>query len=171
MSSSANSQPAHFFAKSMFGVITIIVLGFGILTRGQKQKQEFYRVAGPIISIGRTFPGAFNRHEEKMRYVQVGNYPKAFELFIGQDPGDFSPAFEQIDGLKAGDVVTIYYDEEQSQAGDSEIVNRLAQFIDKGQKPYFIRGSKDKLGGYSIIGAGVLIGIMLLVLKKKGTIV
>ena len=170
MSSSAYNEPAHIFAKSMFGVATIISLGFVILTRGQKQKHEFDSITAPISSIGRTFPGAFNRHEEKTRYVQVGNYPKAFELFIGHDTGDFSPAFEKVDALKAGDIVTVYYDEEHTHAADNEAVNRLAQFIDKGGKPYFIRGSKDKYGGYGAIGAGVLIGLTLLILKKKGTI-
>lgn len=168
---SPTKQPARIFTKSLFGAIAILVLGFSILQRGQKQKHEFDSITAPIISIDRTFPGAFNRHEGKTRYVQVGRYPKAFELFIGKGIGDFSPAFENVDALKAGDIVTIYYDEEQSNAADAGEVNRLAQFIDKDGQPYFIRGSKDKLGGYGFIGAGILIGIALLVLKKKGTIV
>ncbi len=167
---SDNKQPAHIFIKSLFGVATIIALGFVILTRGQTQKHSFNSITAQIISIGRTFPGAFNRHEEKIRYVQVGNYPKVFELFIGHDTGDFSPALEQVDALKAGDIVTVYYDEEHTKAADTDTVNRLAQFIDKDGKPYFIRGNKDKYGGYGIIGAGVLIGLTLLVLKIKGTI-
>lgn len=155
----------------MYGVVIILALGFVILTRGQKQKHEFNSITAQIISIGRTFPGAFNRHEEKTRYIQVGKYPKAFELFIGHDLGDFSPAFEKVDALKAGDIVTVYYDEEQTRAADDDKVNRLAQFIDKDGQPYFIRGSKDKYGGYGIITAGILIGLTLLILKKKGTIV
>jgi hypothetical protein len=167
---STEKQAAHIFGKSMFGVATIISLGFAILNRGQKQKHDFDSITAPISSIGRTFPGAFNRHEEKMRYVQVGNYPKVFELFIGHDTGDFSPAYERLDALKAGDIVTVYYDEEKTRAGDDAIVNRLAQFIDKDGKPYYIRGSKDKYGGYGAIGAGILIGLTLIILKKKGTI-
>ena len=170
MPPATNKQPAHIFIKSMFGVATIIALGFVILTRGQKQKHDFDSITARIISIGRSFPGAFNRHEEKTRYVQVGNYPKVFELFIGHDPGDFSPAFEKVDALKTGDIVTVYYDEEHTRAADNETVNRLAQFIDKDGKPYFIRGNKDKYGGYGAIGAGILIGLTLLILKKKGTI-
>ncbi len=154
----------------MFGVATIISLGFVILTRGQKQKHDFDSITAQIISIGRSFPGASNRHEGKMRYLQVGRYPKVFELFIGHDTGDFSPAFEKLDALKAGDIVTVYYDEEKTRAADNESVNRLAQFIDKNGKPYFTRGSKDKYGGYGAIGAGILIGLTLLVLKQKGTI-
>jgi hypothetical protein len=170
MTPSANKQPAHIFIKSMFGVATIISLGFIILNRGQKQKHDFDSITARIISIGRNFPGGFNRNEGKIRYVQVGNYPKVFELFIGHDTGDFSPAYEQVDALKAGDIVTVYYDEENTRSADNETVNRLAQFIDKDGKPYFIRGNKDKYGGYGAIGMGVLIGLMLLILKKKGTI-
>lgn len=170
MASPVNQQRAYIFGKSMFGVAIILALGFVILTRGQKQKHDFNSITARIISIGRTFPGAFNRHEEKTRYVQVGNYPKAFELFIGHDLGDFSPALEKIDALKVDDIVTVYYDEEETNAADDATVNRLAQFIDKDGQPYYIRGNKDKYGGYGIIAAGVLIGLTLLILKRKGTI-
>src|ERR687897_450937 len=102
MAPSQPISPAHIFGKSMFGVLTILVLGFGILTRGQKQKHEFYQVTGSITTIGQSFANDANRHEGKMRFLQVGNYPKVFEVFIGKDPGDFSPAFEKIDALKAG---------------------------------------------------------------------
>ena len=163
-------QPSHLFAKLLYGVAFIIISGFVILNRGQKQKHDFDSITARINTIGRTFPGAFNRHEEKIRYLQVGKYPKAFELFIGHDPGDFSPAYEKVDALKTSDIVTVYYDEEKSRAGENTVVNRLAQFIDKDGQPYYIRGSKDKLGGYAIIGTGVLIGLTLLILKRKGTI-
>ena len=171
MAASHPGPPAHIFGKSMFGVITILVLGFSILIRGQKQKQEFYQVTGPIVTIGQQFANVSNRHEGKMRYLQVSNYSKVFEVFIGKDPSDFSPAFENIDALKAGDIVTVHYDEDQSNAADIDVVNRLAQFIDKRNKPYYIRGSKDMYGGYGAIGTGLFIGIFLLALKKKGTIV
>ena len=163
--------PPHLFAKLLCGVAFIIISGFVILNRGQKQKHDFNSITAHLISIDHTFPGAFNRHPEKIRYLQVGRYPKAFELFIGHDLGDFSPAFEKIDALKAGDIVTIYYDEEKTRSGDDALVNRLAQFIDKDGQPYYARGSKDKLGGYGIIGVGMLMGLTLLILQKKGTIV
>jgi len=165
-----NKQPIRIFIKSMFGVAAIIVFGIVMLTQGQTQKHSFNSITAQIISIGRTFPGASNQHEEKNRYVQVGKYPKVFELFIGHDLGDFSPALEKVDALKAGDIVTVYYDEEHTNAADDEKANRLVQFIDKDGKPYFIRGNQDKYGGYAAIGAGVFIGLTLLILKKKGII-
>ena len=163
-------QPAHIFFKLMYGVVFIIISGFVILSRGQKQKHDFNSITARINSIGRTFPGVFNLYEGKMRYLQVGNYPKAFELFIGHDLGDFSPASEKVDMLKAGDIVTVYYDEAKSRSGDDAIINRMAQFIDKEGQPYYVRGRKDKLGGYVFITTGILIGITLLILRKKETI-
>lgn len=153
----------------MLGVFTILFLGFGILTRGQKSKQEFYSVQGAIVGIEKTLEGYPNRHEGKMRYLVVAEYPKPFELFIGKEAGDFKPAFEQLDMLRKGDIVTIYYDEETNTQTDDSI-NRLAQFIDKGQQPYFIRGNHDKYGGYAAIAMGALIGVSLLLLKKTGKI-
>ena len=105
-----------------------------------------------------------------MRYLKVAGYSKAFELFIGKDPGDFSPAFEQVDKLKTGDIVTVFFDEEESKSSDEAFINRLAQFVDSGQKAYFIRGSKDKYFGYFGIALGACIGVGLVLLKRAGKI-
>ena len=170
MATSQRNGPAHIFAKSLVGVITILTLSFGILTRGQKRKHEFQQITSPIVSLTKSLPGTFNRHEGKMRYLKVAGYSKAFELFIGKDPGDFSPAFEQVDKLKAGDIVTVFFDEEESKSSNEAFINRLAQFIDSGQKAYFIRGNKDKYFGYFGIALGACIGVALVLLKKAGKI-
>lgn len=167
---SPTKQPPHIFTKSLLGVVTILVLGFGILQRGQAHKNEFDSLTAPITAIGPSFPGATTQHPDETRYVQAGRYPQVFELFIGHGFTDFSPALEKVDSLKPGDIVTVYFRKEASQAADAANVNRQAQFIDKDGKPYYIRGRKDRLGGYGLIAAGLLIGLTLVVLRQKGTI-
>lgn len=153
----------------MIGVVTIITLAIGILLRGQKDKNEFYKAAGKITYLAKTYQELPNRHAGKYRYLQIHTYPKVFEIFIGNEPGDFKPDFEQLDQLKLGDSLFIYYDDNSLQ--DDARINRLAQFIDKQQQPYYIRGSWDKYLGYFIMGIGVVIGIWLLYLRSKRKIV
>jgi hypothetical protein len=153
----------------MIGVVTIIALTFGLLLRGQKEKKEFYKIAGRITYLGKTYQEFPTRHAGKYRYLQIDTYPKVFEVFIGNESGDFKPDFEQIDQLKAGDPLLIYYDEFSGE--DDPRINRLAQYIDKDQQSYYVRGSWDKYLGYFLMGAGVAIGILLLYLRSKGKIV
>jgi hypothetical protein len=153
----------------MIGVVTIIVLAFGVLLRGQKDKNEFYKATGRVTYLARTYQEYPVRHAGKYRYLQIDGYPKVFEVFIGNEAGDFKPDFERIDQLKIGDPLLVYYDE--SSREDDIRINRLAQYIDKEQQPYYIRGSWDKYMGCFLMGIGVFIGIWLLYLRSKGKII
>ena len=37
--------------------------------------------------------------------------PLVFDVFVGQASGDFGPKFEQLDKLKIGEEITVYYDD------------------------------------------------------------
>jgi hypothetical protein len=160
--------PPNIFNKSMYGVITIIILASVILVRGKKEKNEFHNLNGTITAIEKTFQEFPFRHPGKYRYLILDNYQKVFEIFIGKDPGDFKPELEKIDELKVGDMISVYFDEDPSDI-DMRI-NRLIQFIDKDSAPYYIRGSQDKIFGYILIASGIMIGILVFVLKNRGTI-
>lgn len=67
-----------------------------------------------------------------------------------------------------GDLITVYYDDRDIPANDP--LNRFVQFIDKGNEPYFIKGSWDKGFAIFIGGLGIAILILVLILKKKGKI-
>ena len=157
------------FKKSIVGVITILFLGSMILIRGTKDKIEFHQLTGKIVFLAKTFEELPLRHEDKYRYLLIDNYPKVFTIFVGKDFGDFKPHLEKIDDLKVGDEIVVYFDEDTKETDNR--LNRLIQYIDKGGKPYFVRGSKDKNGGYFFIGLGILLGGMIIYLKKKGKII
>jgi hypothetical protein len=158
--------PHHIFNKSMYGVITIIALSSILLTRGKKEKSEFQNITGKITFIEKAYQELPIRNPGKFRYLMIDNYQKAFEIFIGNDPGDFKPALEKIDELRLGDKISVYFDEDLNDIK----INRLVQFIDKDSTPYFIRGSHDKVLGFVLLAFGITIGIILLILKNKGTI-
>ncbi len=154
------------FGKSIIAVIFIIIAGGYLTFRGYKEKKDFLKKNCTISYIGQK-DASGRESNGKYRYLEVDNYTGIFKIFIGQDPGDFSPTYENIDQLKAGDTITIYYDETSLQKSE---YNNLLQYIDKGGNPFFIKGSSDKYLGYVIIGLGILIGILLTILKKKGKI-
>lgn len=157
------------FRQSTVGVVTIIGLALAVLLRGQKDKNEFHQAAGSVTYLGKTYQELPLRHAGKYRYLQIDAYPKVFEIFIGNESGDFKPHFEQIDRLKAGDHIVVYYDE--TAAADDDRINRLVQFIDTDRQPYYIRGSWDKYLGYFLMGAGAALGLGLLYLRSRGKII
>ena len=157
------------FTKSIIGVIIIIVLGLFILIRGTKEKTEFQNITGRITYLNKTFEELPNRNQGKYRYLSIDSYSKVFELFIGKDFGDFKPKYEKIDDLKIGDNIVVYFDVDLNETDVR--LNRLLQFIDKDGQPYFIRGSKDKTGGYFFIIIGILLSGLIIYLKKIGKII
>jgi hypothetical protein len=156
------------FNKSLIGVMTILALGTTILIRGAKDKVGFESITGQIVYLEKTYEELPNRHHGKYRYVELDAYPKVFELFIGKEFGDFKPHYERIDDLSVGDTIVVYFDEDTKES-DSRL-NRLVQFMDKDSQPYYIRGTKDKTGGYFFIISGMLLGAWILYLKRIGTI-
>ena len=165
-------QPAHVFVESMIGSITILLAGLLLLFQAHQTREDMLQVTGPLLAVERQLAGHPDRHIGKLRYLKVGGYDQYFEVFIGKDPGDFSPALERIDSLRTGDVVTVYYVEDllSSEAARDEAINRLAQFIDRQQRPYFVRGNKDRYGSYFFMGVGLCLIGSLVILERKGII-
>ena len=132
-------------------------------------KSSFEKITGTIVLFNKESGSRSNRNTSKFRYLQVDSYPKTFELFIGKDWGDFKPKFEKVDDLKIGDTVTIYFDENFKT--ESDPVNRLVYFIDKGQMSIFVKGSWEKYLSYFIFGSAVIIFFALVLAKRKSIII
>jgi len=157
--------PYRFRAIVLISILLIIVSGF-LIFRDSKPKTEYSKLSGTISYYDKTYGELPYRHLGKFRYLKINNYPYAFELYIGKDFGDFKPDFENLDGLKAGDSITIYGYEsnDEQQTG----INRNAQFIDKNNQSYFKRGSKSRIIGLSIIGSSLGLLLIGFILMKQG---
>jgi len=106
-----------------------------------------------------------------MRYLRIQGFPQAFSFFVGKGWGDFKPTFEQLDNIKLGDTLTVYFAQElEFQAHKEHTINTDAQYVDCGSTTYYIRGSKDRLGAYFFLSTGVILIVTLLVLLKRGII-
>ena len=151
------------------GAVVITSMGLFLLLRGTKEKTSFPSVTGIITYLDKTHAQRPMRRDVKHRYLSLDSYSKTFEVFIGKDPGDFSPAFERLDDLQPGDEVTAYFDEDPKEKYSE--LNLLLQFLDKSGEPYYIRGNKDKYGGIFFIGFGIVLAISFFLLKKAGSII
>ncbi len=158
----------HIFIETISSAVFIIIMGLVFLFQQTKEKTKFESETGNIISINHNFQELPFRDKEKFRYIEVTNYPRVFEVFVGKDPGDFTPALEKLDSLQKGDLITVYYDNPEEK--DDKRINKLAQFIDKDNMPYFIRGSSANYLSYLIIAAGVIIAVLIFFLKKRGIV-
>lgn len=156
------------FLKSVLVLCIVIILGIFIYVRAEKEKTSFESVTGKIIFLDKSIATFPNKDTTKYRYIQLDIYPKAFEVFIGKEEGDFKPKFEAIDKLKMNDIITIYFDENLYTQNDQ--INRLSYFIDRDRETIFIKGGKEKYIALFIIGVSLLLILMLIVLKQKGKI-
>ncbi|WP_035562208.1 hypothetical protein [Hymenobacter sp. IS2118] len=159
--------------KYIASAVFILFFGFLLLTRSGKSKAEFNRISGPVTYFQKHLPGHIDRHDadSAMRYLRISGFPKTFTFFVGKDWGDFKPEFEQLDKIKRDDTLTVYFaDELDFQAHKADEINTDAQFVDRSSTPYFIRGSKDRLGAYFFLGVGSVLLITLIILLKRGII-
>lgn len=163
-----NNKTNDVLKRLVGGCVLIIFFGFFLLFRSEKKKLDFNSVIGIIDYYDKTF-GKLNKRDH--RFIHITGYDLVFDLFIGKRTMDFSPKYEQLDKLKIGDTITVYYaDKTPFQKNRDLRLNKTVQFIDKDNEAYFIKGNKDKYGSYFFIGIGFLTLLMLLIGKKMGKI-
>jgi len=169
---SSQRQPADIFLQSMISAVALFLGGIYLLFLAHERREDMLQITGPLLTIQRELTDHPNRHIGKPRYLQIGGYNKYFEVFVGKDPGDFSPTLERIDSLRKGDMVTIYFVENDlsSEASQDESINRLAQYIEQDGRVYFVHGSGMKYIGYFVLTISICLIISLLIFKKKGIV-
>jgi hypothetical protein len=154
------------FRSVLAVALGLIGISLYFLYYNSRDKSEYSVVTGQITLLAQEYGRWPIRNHGKFRYLQVEGYPYVFEIFIGKDPGDFSPKFEQIDSLKKGDIVSMYYYE----TDDTRAVelNRFAKFIDKDNRSFYEDGSSAKAVTMFIVVVGVLLVGGSALLWKKG---
>ena len=163
------SDKAPVFWKLISAMLFTLLLCFITLYRNQKPKDDFFHLTSKITSVSNALDiqGHLNPNNEPIRYLKIEDYPKYFKLLIGEDIDGSKPTFQQIDQLRVGDIITVYYDE--NNLSDDADVSRLAYFIDNDGNPYFIRGKQNTIG-YYIIGLCLSVIAVSYFLKKTGRI-
>ena len=158
------------YPHNLRGIIIIAILMaalmFWYIHMNSKQKKDYESITGQITYLGKTYKELPNRDFEKYRYLKVRGYGYPFEIFIGKDRRDFKPKFEQLNKLKTGDTITVYYYETNNTIETG--INRFVQFIDKKNQSFFERGDSSKTLGIIVIGlCGLLIILGIELYKRK----
>src|SRR5688572_31445043 len=89
--------------------ILLTVMTIVYIQMNSKGKFEYEKTTGKILYLEKELGQLPVRHVGKYRYLQVDGYKYPFEIFVGNESGDFKPKFEQIDNLKPGDIITVFY--------------------------------------------------------------
>ncbi len=153
------------------GIIAVSISLTGLMIvyiqLNSKEKIEYEKTTGQIVYLDKQLGQLPTRHIGKYRYLEVNGYEYPFEIFVGNESGDFKPKFEKIDKLTVGDTITVFY--YQTENTTSEGLNRFIQFIDKKNESFFERGDSGKTLGIVLISFCVLLiigGVVLWRLKK-----
>ncbi|RDC62364.1 hypothetical protein [Adhaeribacter pallidiroseus] len=156
-------QNAYDGLKPFFWLGTILILAAGLyfLFWSKKELAKFKQVTGIISFLAKTHPDAVGMPDAKNRYVQLSNFDKPFELYLGGDTGDFLPEFQAYDQLKMGDTITVYYNETPPFVNASAKIIVFTQQINKNGQPYYLRGDMNLYFANFFIMVGVLLALFL----------
>lgn len=144
--------------------LVAIIMGIYMYTRSEKPREEFESVTGTITYLDESY-GRY--HNAKTRYLKVDGYEKVFSIFIGHEPGDFSPKSEQVDKLAVGDVVTVYHSGTPMQRNTDPELDKGIQFLEKDGVLYYEKGNKDKYFAYIFIPLGLVIALLSFFRARK----
>jgi hypothetical protein len=148
--------------------IVLIVVMIMFVQLNSKTKDDFNLTVGKITYLDIKFGELPKRDLGRYRYLMIEGYEYPFEVYVGSEVDEFKPAFERVDFLKPGDMISVFYDETNDTA--NEKVNRNIQFIDKENESYFERENSSKKLGAVGIAFCVLLIMEGVILWKMGKI-
>ncbi|MEM9985542.1 MAG: hypothetical protein AAF804_10640 [Bacteroidota bacterium] len=159
MPTTGNSKAASVLYPTRLALAAAFALLMGIylLFRSDQSRDTFTRLTGPITYLAKVNPTQSGSDpKDKVLFLTVEGSSRVFELFVGEEWGDFSPRVNRLAELKVGDQVEIYFQEnEQTQ---SLPTNKLLQYLDHQGEAHYQRGGADRAMGYTLFGlAGLLL--------------
>lgn len=150
-------------------IVCILAIGY-VFFPESKNKSNLRRVDGRVVSLKNSNKHYEGKDSSNYRFLEITNYEKPFEIFLGKEPWDFKPDLQNIDAIKVGDSLSLYYDESLNTRGS--FINNLTYFIDRNGKEMFVRGNSDRLKIYGLLIVTVLLCSLVIYLcirfGKKG---
>src|SRR5690242_18263935 len=89
--------------------IVLAIMAIFYVKNNSREKKDYAKTTGEIVYLDKHLGELPFRDVGKYRYLKLEGYEYPFEIFVGKDPGDFSPKYDQIDDLKPGDRVSVFY--------------------------------------------------------------
>lgn len=155
-----------YYPKAFGAAIMFIFMAGYLITRSDKPREDFLYQKGTISYLSQVHPlQPQSEPRPKKVYLVLNEHGRIFELFTGEDKGDFSPRVNRLQELKVGDEVEIYF--EETAKTQSQSVNRLLQYLDKNGDLYYLRSKADKYIGYFILVCSALLLLLGIYMKVK----
>ncbi|WP_126245055.1 hypothetical protein [Chitinophaga rhizosphaerae] len=129
------------FLKSVIILIACSLFFLYAALRTSVQRAACEKNSGIITYIGNQF-GRFPE-SPKDRFIQLNGKAPVYKIFIGKSKTDIKPRFEQLDKLKTGDTIIIFFDESLFSTKDP-YVNYSTTFIDKNGEVYYEKGNMQR---------------------------
>lgn len=156
----------RYYPKVFGAVVMFIMMAGYLITRSDKPREEFIYQKGTISYLSQIHPlRPQSDPRPKDVYLILNEYERIFELFTGEDTGDFSPRVNRLNELKVGDEIEIYF--EETAKTQRQQVNRLLQYLDKEGDLYYLRSEADKYIGFFILGCSGLLLMLGIYMKLK----
>ncbi len=152
------------FYKNRYLKIIVCTLAIGyVFFPGSKNKANLRRVNG--ISLKNSNKSYEGKDSFNYRFLEITNYKKPFEIFLGKESGDFKPDFQNVDVIKVGDSISIYYDE--SLHTRSSFVNNLTYFIDRNEEAIYVKGKSAAIKVYGLLIFTILMSAIIIYLSMR----
>lgn len=152
----------HLSVRGIF-ITSILLIGLTIpfIIANSKTKNEYNYKTGKIEYLADNYKSYPKRHKGDFRYLIINSYQYPFEIYLP----NAVKSQNNLDNLSIGDNIKIYYYENKST--HESRINKFAQFVDKENIPFFIRGAFQKDLGYFIIGLIMVLNLISFILWKK----
>ncbi len=134
--------------------VTILVMIIN-LKMNSTERGDYVQATGEIVYLDKHLDSAAFQDSCRCRYLKLRGYPHQFKMFLDKDAALFPPTYEQVDNLKTGDIVSVFYFENKYTPREEM---KYVLFVDKDGVPFFEVGDPKRPAAMVIIGlSGVLI--------------
>ncbi len=139
--------PLTFRTLALISVLFVIA-GLYFVWTSSREKKDYDHVTGHITYLDKHLGNLPFSDPGDYRYIQIESYNYPFEVYTAEQG-------PKVDSLRVGDIVTVYYYENNFTYRDH--INRFLQFLDKDSRSYYKRSNIGKITGWFIIAGGILL--------------
>ena len=159
------TEEKKFYNNKYFKVIVGCIITAYVFFPISKNKTNLNRVNGIVLSLKKLHKDYPGRDSFNYRFLEITNYEKAFEIFLGKKSWDFKPDLQNVDLMYVGDSISIYYDESLHTRGS--YVNNLTYFIDRHGEQMYVRGESRSLKVYAFLIVTILLSSLIIYLSIR----
>jgi hypothetical protein len=158
-------QEKRFYNNKYFKIMVGTIITAYVFFPISKNKTNLNMVNGIVLSLKNTILHYEGKDSSNYRFLEVTNYEKPFEIFLGKYSWDFKPDLQKVDQLKLGDSVKVWYDESFATNGSS--FNNLTYIIERNGEDIYVRGKSSALKVYLLLILTIIVSSSIIYLCTR----